>query len=275
MAEKKKKKVTIVAKKPQSKAAQPASAAQEAGAAAGKKRKAKKKGGLLDLPSLLDFPAGVADTAREVWMAGIGALSSVEEMGQEMFDGLVKKGEKWEQESRKRLTSAASGAAKAASGAAEGARTTAGGLGLSPGEWSERVEQQVQRVVEDAVEGVLHRIGVPTHEEVRDLIRRVDALSGKVDALSARMKLQQTKKEKPPVKSATPPAVAGSTVYLVLPGESGWVVQREGNTRATSAHPTKAEAVRAGRDLARDHAPSRLVVHKQDGSVQDEFTYGD
>jgi len=31
--------------------------------------------------------------------------------------------------------------------------------------------------------------------------------------------------------------------------------------------------VSAGRDIAKKHIPSQLVVHKQDRSVQESFTY--
>ncbi len=147
--------------------------------------------GLPSLPDLLDFPAGLADSAREVWMAGIGALSTVEEMGAGLFDQLVKKGENWEQESRKKLTAAT----KQAGAAVEGARATAEILSQKPLAWSSAVETQVERIVEESIEGVLRRMNVPTHDEVQDLIQRVRTLSGRVDALSARLKLDRADRQ--------------------------------------------------------------------------------
>ena len=278
MAEKKK--VTVVAKK---KKKTTAPGVEPKAATKAEQEKAKK--GLFGLPAiprlpdLLDLPAGVAESAREIWMAGIGALSSVEEAGSEWFDGLVKKGERWEQESRKALTAAS----KQAGAAAEGAKATAGSLARKPVEWSTAVEAEVQRVVEQSVEGVLHRMNVPTHDEVQDLIEHVQTLTGKVDALSARMKLAPEKKEAPkaatPRPAASPPAAsppaASATVYLVVPHADGWAVEKEGASRATSVHGTKAEAVSAGRDLAKTAAPGRLVLHRQDGTVQDTYSYGD
>jgi uncharacterized protein YjbJ (UPF0337 family) len=63
--------------------------------------------------------------------------------------------------------------------------------------------------------------------------------------------------------------------YVVSPHErGGWKVQAEGASRATSVHRTKAEAQAAGKELARSHAPSQLLVYKQDGlEVQEEQTY--
>ncbi len=264
---KKKKKVTIVAKKKQGGAKASASAAPPA---AGTKKKADDKGGLLDLSRLLDFPAGLAEGARDVWMAGIGALSSVEEAGQAVFDELVRKGETWERESRQKLLSAGATAA----GAAEGAKATAQDLARAPVRLAAGAEAQIQRMVEDSVEGVLHRIGVPTHEEVQDLIRRVDALTRKVEAATERTASKPAPKKPEPAQATPKPKTASkATVYHVAPGEGGWTVQREGAARATSVHPTKAEAVAAGRDRAKGQTPSRLVVHKQDGTIQDHFSY--
>ena len=62
-------------------------------------------------------------------------------------------------------------------------------------------------------------------------------------------------------------------MYHVAPHEKGWAVQREGAQRATSVHETKKEAVSAAREEAKSHMPSRLIVHKQDRSVQETFTY--
>lgn len=303
----KKKKVTIVAKKKKASGAADASSPKAGTKASTKpaKRTASKKRGLLDalpgvpslpslpsLPDLLDFPSGVADSAREIWMAGIGALSTVEEAGAEWFVGLVKKGEDWEKESRKALTSAS----KQAGAAAEGAKQAAGDLAKKPLQWSAAAEAEVQRIVEQSVEGVLHRMNVPTHDEVRDLIQHVQALSGKVDVLSARVKLKPD--AKPAGKKATPKPKAASkskaapkpkstskksttaaasedTVYHVVPHDEGWAVEKEGASRASSVHGNKKEAVAAGRDLAKGSEPSRLVVHRQDGTIQDNFSYGE
>jgi Uncharacterized protein conserved in bacteria (DUF2188)/Phasin protein len=59
----------------------------------------------------------------------------------------------------------------------------------------------------------------------------------------------------------------------VIPREDGWAVQVAGASRATSVHATKEEAVERARALAADRAPSQLVVHKKDGTVQDTITY--
>lgn len=334
MADQPRKKVVVVTRKKADAPPEPAASdaskagafkanAPKADASAGRKKQDDKKK-LLDLQRLLDFPAGVANNAREVWMAGIGALSSVEEAGQALFDELVKKGEAWERDSRQKLVGAKAQAEKTA-GKAKG---VAQEMSRKPGELAAATETQIQRVVEDTVEGVLHRIGVPTHDEVQALVRHVDTLAEKVDTLTRRLRAAEataspavdpprtiiqapadappeaevraaspkadppapTKKKAPapskPTASKAPSSKAAAskaiasaaaasdeTVYRVEPGEDGWGVQREGASRAASRHATKAEAVSAARDLAKSKTPSRLVILRQDGTVQSESSY--
>jgi uncharacterized protein YjbJ (UPF0337 family) len=63
--------------------------------------------------------------------------------------------------------------------------------------------------------------------------------------------------------------------YLVRPhAEKGWKVEAEGARRASSVHLTKAEAVAAGKELARSRTPSQVLIYKKDGlNVQEEKTY--
>jgi hypothetical protein len=38
---------------------------------------------------------------------------------------------------------------------------------------------------------------------------------------------------------------------------------------------TKEKAISYGRELAKDEGLGQLIVHKADGSIEEEFTYGD
>ena len=60
------------------------------------------------------------------------------------------------------------------------------------------------------------------------------------------------------------------TYHLIYDQEmQSWKLEYEGADQPYSYHQTKEEALEAGRELAR----TQLVVHKMDGTVQDEFTY--
>lgn len=61
--------------------------------------------------------------------------------------------------------------------------------------------------------------------------------------------------------------------YQVSPIDEGWVVAATGSSAALSTHATKKEALEAARALAREKAPSRLVIQRLDGTVQAEHSY--
>ena len=63
--------------------------------------------------------------------------------------------------------------------------------------------------------------------------------------------------------------------YHVTARPSGdWEVKREGADRASRVASTKADAVRIAAELARNRGPSQVVIHKADGKIQGERTYG-
>ncbi|CAA9500020.1 MAG: hypothetical protein AVDCRST_MAG12-2595 [uncultured Rubrobacteraceae bacterium] len=59
----------------------------------------------------------------------------------------------------------------------------------------------------------------------------------------------------------------------VLSRADGWAVVREGRERATSVHPTQAEAARAGREIARKDG-AEFLLHAKDGRIRDRSDYG-
>jgi len=64
-----------------------------------------------------------------------------------------------------------------------------------------------------------------------------------------------------------------AVVYHVTIDGDDWVVKSEGAKQAVSRHATKKEAVGAARHVAHAKAPSRLVIHNQDGAVQRSHDY--
>jgi len=67
--------------------------------------------------------------------------------------------------------------------------------------------------------------------------------------------------------------MAKKAIHVVtLPG-GGWGPKREGASRASSAHDNKADAVDAGRRIARrEH--TELKIHNKDGRISDSDSYG-
>ncbi len=63
------------------------------------------------------------------------------------------------------------------------------------------------------------------------------------------------------------------TILHVRQKEDTWVVEAEGGKPAATHHDTKRDAVKAARDRATAGAPSQLIIHRRDGSVQKHHAY--
>lgn len=61
-------------------------------------------------------------------------------------------------------------------------------------------------------------------------------------------------------------------VYRVQHISTIWHVRHNGGTLST--HALKSDAVSAGQSVAKANEPSQLVVHKLDGTIEYEYTYG-
>ena len=64
-------------------------------------------------------------------------------------------------------------------------------------------------------------------------------------------------------------------VYHVTPGANGgWAVKAEDNKNPSGSFKTKTDAVARGKELAKKAALGQIKIHKQDGKIQTEHTYG-
>jgi hypothetical protein len=61
------------------------------------------------------------------------------------------------------------------------------------------------------------------------------------------------------------------TRYEVVPKDGEWAVETGG--KSTPPFPTKELAIAAATRRAQDDAPSELIVHAEDGTVQDQQTF--
>ena len=61
------------------------------------------------------------------------------------------------------------------------------------------------------------------------------------------------------------------TLHVVLRNE-GWVVRKEGNSRAVSTHKTQREAIEAARKVARANH-GELIIHGKDGRIANRNRY--
>ena len=116
------------------------------------------------------IPAEMLAAAQSIWLAGLGAVAVAQQEGGKLFSTLVEKGAELEK----------SGYSPAA--AVDAVKDLAGNA-------SDEVEnawKSVPRFVDAQVTAALHRIGVPTRDEIAALMTRIDQLTLAIEQLKAR-----------------------------------------------------------------------------------------
>ena len=160
------------------------------------KKKLKKK--VQSKADVSKLAAPVLESARDIWLAGLGAFSVAQQesgrmldQGSKLFEKLVAEGSKLENQSR------------------SAAQDAVGGIKDNVESRVDSVKQQaadnwdkLERVFEDRVARVLGRLGVPTADDVNKLSARVQKLSSEVSRL-AKQKPAATSKKKVTKKASS------------------------------------------------------------------------
>ena len=160
----------------------------------------------------------IMDSAHKVWLAGLGAVAMAEQEGGKVFSNLIEKGKKIESRSKAQTKERV----EQAKGAVSGMKTVA-----------ESYWETFVWTIDDQVTTVIHRIGVPTKDEIEVLTKKVEDLTDAIDKLrtkeaaSARAKTTKaasttkarktTTKKATPVKKATPAKKAASAKKATAP----------------------------------------------------------
>ncbi len=114
----------------------------------------------------------VKDTAHRIWLAGLGALAAAEEEGTKLFSRLVDRGRDVESRGKVEVDKVVDKASEVVDKAKAKAGSTWDDLGSK---------------VDETITAALHRLGVPTREEIRTLTQRVEELNAKVELLRPRV----------------------------------------------------------------------------------------
>jgi Uncharacterized protein conserved in bacteria (DUF2188) len=59
----------------------------------------------------------------------------------------------------------------------------------------------------------------------------------------------------------------------IVPHGDDWAVKGAGNSKATSVHPTQAEAINRGKEIAQNQK-SELLIHGKNGRIREKNSYG-
>lgn len=65
------------------------------------------------------------------------------------------------------------------------------------------------------------------------------------------------------------------TWHVTTHEDEGWQVKKAGGDQATSRHETKDDAIQAAKQLAKKKDLGQIKIHKTDGTIQEERTYGE
>ena len=121
----------------------------------------------------------LARGARLLGLAALGAIVAVSESSSRFFRALVEKGEQSEPQARERLEALSRKVGRAA-----------GRLEREARQLRERacgLARRSERCLDEKVASALRRAGLPTREEIRELMARVDALHARLEALAERL----------------------------------------------------------------------------------------
>jgi poly(hydroxyalkanoate) granule-associated protein len=116
------------------------------------------------------------ESAHRIWLAGLGALAAAEQEGVKVFNRLVDRGRDFESRNKgdfKEQVDRAKEQAKEQMGQAKAK------VEETMDSWSEKLD--------DTLTAAMHRLGVPTREEIRTLTQRVEELNAKVEQLKPRV----------------------------------------------------------------------------------------
>jgi poly(hydroxyalkanoate) granule-associated protein len=220
----------------------------------------------------------VMNSARDIWRAGLGAFSLAQQeggkvvgQGAAIFDNLVKEGARVEAEGRKAVDDlGAPVSKKAKAGRKEIESKLEAARKQAEGGWD-----KLENVFEDRVARVMERLGIPTSDDLDKLTRQIEGLSGQVAKLAKQKAAAKAAPRATRPRTEKTGSTSETTVYHLLPKEDQWAVRREGEDRNLRVLDTKREALDVAREIAQAHEPSRLVVHRADGTIQDSFNYGE
>ncbi len=120
-------------------------------------------------------PGALVETAQQVWLAGIDALTRAQSQGGKLFETLVKEGVSLEQKTRKFATGKVGEVRDVVETKVEQVKERAADT------WD-----KLETVFETRVSKALSKLGVPGREEMEALIDRVEDLNRAVRKLNAR-----------------------------------------------------------------------------------------
>jgi poly(hydroxyalkanoate) granule-associated protein len=112
------------------------------------------------------------ESVHRIWLAGLGALAAAEEEGSKLFTRLVDRGRDVESKGKVEVDKMKVEVDKMKTKAESTFET-----------WGDKLGEKF----DERLTSALHRLGVPTRDEIRNLTQRVEELNAKVEQLKPRV----------------------------------------------------------------------------------------
>ena len=156
-------------------------------------------------PAAAKTAAPIVDSAREIWLAGLGAFSVAQqesgriiEQGSKLFDKLVAEGSKIEKKTRKDVEGAVEDIRGEMENRVEGMKQQAEVMRKQATDNWDKLE----KIFEDRVSRAMGRLGIPSRDDVDGLSSKIEKLARQVEQLEAKAKVRKPAAKKTTAKKA-------------------------------------------------------------------------
>jgi len=140
--------------------------------------------------------ADISHQLENVFLAGLGALSTVTEVSAKTFDSLVDQGEDYRKNATKKTEKIIGEVEQAVRGATENAQSKASGLFEQVRDTSK--VDRLQKVFDDRVDDALKRLRVPSQRDIKALNAKLDKIIRLVDPKPAKPAAKKSAAAKKP-----------------------------------------------------------------------------
>ncbi|HET9820040.1 MAG TPA: phasin family protein [Rhodanobacteraceae bacterium] len=120
------------------------------------------------------FSRGVMDSAQQIWLAGLGALSRTQQEGGKFFDALVEEGVRIQEKTHAYTQEQVKQAREQTTPWMEQARKR-----------TNEAMGKIEQAFDERIARAAKRMQMPSHADIQDLTARIDALTREVRASRA------------------------------------------------------------------------------------------
>ena len=219
-------------------------------------------------PAVKNVAAPMVDSAREIWLAGLGAFNVAQqeggrilEQGSKLFDNLVAEGSKVEKKARKDVEGAVGEIRNEMENRVEGVRKQADLVRRQAVDNWDKLE----KIFEDRVARALAGLGIPSKEDVTNLSDKVQKLARQVADLDAgtatvKVSVKKTAVKKTRVKKVPAKKVPAKKVPAKKAPAKKAMVKKTTVKKTTARKPAKKSVTKKA--LSKKTLPKKVTPRK-------------